>query len=65
MNIDIVKTFLKCPISRDARHKFKEYLYEKSVKDLKLIMTLLVKDEEDIINIGKVKTRRNCFGYYL
>lgn len=49
MNIDIVKTFLKCPISRDARHKFKEYLYEKSVKDLKLIMTLLVKDEEDII----------------
>ena len=49
MNNEILKAFIKFPISRKARNRVKEYLYEKSIRDLKLIMTLLVKDEENLI----------------
>ncbi len=49
MDTGILKSFLKFPISRKARNRVSKYLYEKSVRDLKLIMTLLVKDEEYLI----------------
>ena len=49
MDKKIFNSFLKFPFSKKDRKDVKQYLYEKSLRDLKLIMTLLVKDEEEIL----------------
>ncbi len=45
----MIKNFIKYPISRTARKKVRNYLKEKQMNNIKLIMTLLVKNEEDIL----------------
>ncbi len=49
MNTDLLNFLLYFSFSKKDRKKAKEYFNQKSINDLKLIMTLLVKDEEDII----------------
>lgn len=68
---DIIKAVLKWPFSRKARRKLKAYRQEKKIAAQKLIMTLVVKNEEDIVeqNIrfhcamgcdGFIVTSHNC-----
>lgn len=45
----MLKSLLKYPISRKARNRFKELFIEKEINSIKLIMTLLVKNEEEIL----------------
>lgn len=45
----MIKNFIKYPISRTARKEVQNYLKEKQMKNIKLIMTIVVRNEDSII----------------
>ena len=49
LDFEYLKYLIKTPISRGARNWIKNYYKEIKIKNFKLFMTLLVKNEEDII----------------
>lgn len=49
MNKELIKNIIKYPISSTSRKWIKNYKNNIAINNIKLIMTLVVKDEEDII----------------
>ena len=49
MNKELIKNIIKYPISKKARKFIKKYKEEQASNNIKLIMTLVVKNEEEIL----------------
>lgn len=49
MNNELIKNIIKYPISKTSRKWVKQYFQDKKISKIKLIMTLVVKDEQDIL----------------
>ena len=45
----MIKNFIKYPISRTARQEVKKYLKEKQMNNIKIAMTLMVSNEEELV----------------
>ena len=49
MNKELIKNIIKYPISKKARKFIKKYKEEQASNNIKLIMTLVVKNEVEIL----------------
>lgn len=49
INHELLKNILKFPISKTSRNFVKEYLKKSEVNNIKLIMTIVVRNEEEVI----------------